>query len=124
MQTSYTDDEAIKAINEILQKYDEKDRPVVKIEAETNGKFDPNFKITNADKVSKEDRMKICVILSRTGHTTRSARSLAAEWQIHILHYLVTRDKDSRVVNLDFDIKTNDIGTIIFTKIAQFTGVS
>lgn len=56
---------------------------------------------------SAKDRMKMCIIFSKSQYTDRSALNLAAEWRAHNIHYAFTKDPGSSKVNLDFDFWTN-----------------
>lgn len=79
LQPRYDKLEAAAAMKEILEKYS----PACTVE------FHPYFvEIVDSYLVKhREDRLKICEIMVRSGVTPRTAKNLSAEWLVHNLSY-------------------------------------
>ena len=92
---TYTEDEAVAAINTILSKYSDDSY------IEFN---DGAAKIYNSHTVtSRYDRQMICAIITRTDKTDREYDSLSAEWFLHNMVYeMHIMEESTRDADLDF----------------------
>ncbi len=95
LKDRYTKEEAKKAIDTMLSEYGK----TCKIEF-----HDAFADIIDSYKViSVKEQRTICEIISRTGLTKRTSRSLAAEWQVHNLAwYLRVFRSHAKDVALDY----------------------
>ena len=116
---SYTQDEAIKEINDILNSYQETNEPQSNVSFE-NG----NVKIYNSYQVRGYDIMLISTIISKTeDFTDRTPRNLAAEWVAHNFYYnKIKKSESSRDADLNSNFSDNKWYTKIATKCYELTG--
>ena len=94
---------AVRTINTYLNNtYGNSDSaPIVELDGQT-------IQIDNGDKVTKVERLAISNIIAECGYTTRSAQSLAAEWQAHNIYTALTRRAYERSYNVDLDSNFSD----------------
>ena len=80
---------------------------------------DSNAQINNGSDVNFRDRMVVSMLLAEEGYTSRSAVSLAAEWEAHnIVDFILCgTNTNARHVDLDSNFRDNkrytELGTII-----------
>ncbi|MBQ3692316.1 MAG: hypothetical protein II931_03235 [Clostridia bacterium] len=95
LKQQYTIDEATEVINGILKKYSDDCRITFN---NNTAEITDSYKIRN-----KGDRRLVCRILEKADVTNRDYQSLAAEWRLHNLAYLLHVGRShAKDVSLDF----------------------
>ena len=110
LQESYTEDEAAKAIKDITGKNvkfydDDKGQRIAQIEN--------SFYV-----MSKSERIYAAAVLSRTQGFERSTASIAAEWRVHNVAYVISFGTSSSAMHVDIESKKEDdfiVRAAIFT---------